>query len=125
MADIQRMYGEFDPPQMSGEDVVIHGRGPVSAFSGYGTELPAITQGRGQFTASFGGYEPCHNAQEVMDAEGYDMEADRENAADSVFCAKGAGFLVPWRESAGYMHIDPDTYAARLKKAGLEPRNVR
>ena len=125
MADIQRMHGEFEPPQMNGEDVVIYGRGPVASFSNYGTELPAATQGRGQFTASFGGYEPCHNADEVIAAAEYDMDADRENAADSVFCAKGAGFLVPWREAAGYMHIDPATYAPTLKKAGLEPQNVR
>ncbi len=120
MADIQRMQGCFDPPEASDGEVVIRGRGPVKCFSGYGVQLPAITQGRGSISLVFGGYEVCHDAETVIAETGYRMEADRENAPDSVFCAKGAGFTVPWQEVPQYAHIDRSHYAATLRRAGLE-----
>ena len=51
-------------------------------------------------------YEPCHNAEEVIEAAGYDPEADLENTADSVFCSHGAGYLVPWYQVKEYMHVE-------------------
>ena len=36
----------------------------------------------------------------------YDPEADVENPADSVFCAHGAGYVVPWDQVEEYMHIE-------------------
>ena len=32
-----------------------------------------------------------------LEAVGYEPEHDLDNPADSVFCAHGAGFVVPWR----------------------------
>ena len=55
---------------------------------------------------SFKGYEPCHNQEEVIEAIGYDSERDLENPTGSVFCAHGAGFLVPWYQVKDYMHIE-------------------
>lgn len=51
------------------------------------------------------GYFPCHNAEEVVARIGYDPERDLLNTGDSVFCAHGAGFIVPWREAAAHMHL--------------------
>ena len=52
------------------------------------------------------GYEPCHNAEEVIASIGYDSEADVENPTGSVFCANGAGFVVPWNEVEDHMHLE-------------------
>lgn len=40
-----------------------------------------------------------------MEECGYDPERDVYNTADSVFCAHGAGFVVPWYEVPEYMHL--------------------
>ena len=39
-------------------------------------------------------------------AAGYDPEADMENPSASVFCAHGAGFIVPWYQVEEYMHVE-------------------
>ena len=51
------------------------------------------------------GYAPCHNAEEVLAAAGYDADADTENPADSVFCSHGAGYLVHWDEVPAKAHL--------------------
>lgn len=33
-------------------------------------------------------------------------ERDNENPADSVFCSRGAGVVVPWRKAAASMHLE-------------------
>ena len=37
------------------------------------------------------GYGPCHNEEEVIEAAGYDPDADLANPSGSVFCSHGAG----------------------------------
>ena len=41
-----------------------------------------------------------------MAQTGYDSERDLSNPTGSVFCAHGAGFLVPWDEVKDYMHVE-------------------
>ena len=106
MTDIQRMNGSFAPPEIEGETAVLVGQAPVSEMWGYQTELLAYTKGRGRFSCALKGYEECHNAQEVIDAIGYDSEADMDNPTGSVFCAHGAGFVVSWEHVRDYMHVD-------------------
>jgi len=72
----------------------------------YQKELTAYTKGLGRLFCSLKGYEPCHNAEEVIESIGYDSERDMKNPADSVFCTHGAGFLVAWDEVKNYMHVD-------------------
>jgi predicted RNA-binding protein with PIN domain len=55
---------------------------------------------------TFDGYEPCHNAEEIIQSTAYDPTADLENTPHSVFCAHGAGFVVPWNEVEGYKHLE-------------------
>ena len=106
MADIQKMQGSFEGPWMEGEMAILTGTAPVSTMRGYQTELISYTKGCGRMFCSFKGYEPCHNQEEVMEAIGYDSERDLENPTGSVFCAHGAGFLVPWYQVKDYMHIE-------------------
>lgn len=105
MADMQRKSGTFAPPLQQGEMAVLSGSAPVAELQGYQREVISYTRGRGQLACTLKGYAPCHNAQEVIAAVGYDCDADVENTADSVFCEHGAGFNVRWDEVPAHMHL--------------------
>ena len=106
MSDIQRMEGTFDPPESREETAVLTGFAPVSTMRSYPMEVVSYTRGRGHLSLTLDGYRPCHNAQEVIAAIGYEPEHDLDNPADSVFCAHGAGFVVPWDQVRSHMHVD-------------------
>ena len=106
MSDIQRMEGTFDPPESGEETAVLTGFAPVSTMRSYPMEVVSYTRGRGYLGLTLDGYRPCHNAQEVIAAIGYEPEHDLDNPADSVFCAHGAGFVVPWDQVRSHMHVD-------------------
>lgn len=113
LSDIGLMHGEFDPPEMQGEDeMLLCGSAPVRAMRSYSRDVSAYTKGQGRLTLNFGGYKKCHDAENVIGEIGYDPERDPENSADSVFCAGGAGFLVKWNEVEAHMHIE-DSYRKR------------
>jgi hypothetical protein len=86
-------------------------------MSDYGKEVAAYTHGKGRFVCRTEGYFPCHNAEAVIAEMGYIPEADMDNTPDSVFCAKGAGFVVPWTLVTEYMHLE----AVASKSADDEP----
>ena len=115
MTDIQRMYGRFEPPETDGTVAVLTGTAPVSTMRGYQKEFAGYTGGRGRMMCSLKGYDVCHNAEEVIATCGYDSEADTENPTGSVFCAHGAGFVVPWYQVEDYMHME-----SSLDSAGEE-----
>ena len=106
MSDIQRMEGTFDPPESGEATAVLTGFAPVSTMRSYPMEVVSYTRGRGHLSLTLDGYRPCHNAQEVIAAIGYEPEHDLDNPADSVFCAHGAGFVVPWDQVRSHMHVD-------------------
>lgn len=106
MADIQRMSGEIFRSETSGEMAVITGKAPVICMRDYASEVMSYTRGLGRLSCTLKGYEPCHNSEEVVEAAGYDAEADLENPTGSVFCTHGAGFNVPWNEVPEYMHVE-------------------
>jgi len=104
MNDIQRMEGEFEPPQVEDGVAVLTGVAPVSEMRGYWTEVAAYTKGAGRLNCTPGGYRPCHNAEAVIKSVCYDPEHDTDNPPDSVFCSHGAGFVVKWDEVKAYAH---------------------
>ncbi len=105
MNDIQRMEGSFDPPETSadGQTATLTGKAPAATMRSYPMEVVSYTRGRGRVSLTLEGYRPCHNAQEVIEAVGYEPEHDLDNPADSVFCAHGAGFVVPWEQVRSHM----------------------
>ena len=105
MSDITRMHGSFDPPENEGENVIITGTAPVAMIGEYSREVMQYTHGRGRLSCVLTGYEPCHNADEVIAQIGYDPDSDVDNPADSVFCSHGAGHTVKWNEVASHMHL--------------------
>lgn len=106
MTDLDRMYGKWEPPMIEDGTAVLTGTAPVACMDGYQKEVTAYTAGAGHLSCSLKGYGPCHNADEVIEAAGYDPEGDLDNPPSSVFCAHGAGFIVGWDEVKDYMHLD-------------------
>ena len=106
MSDIQKRSGSFEDPETLGERSILRGTAPAATLNGYQMEVNAYTRGKGRFSCQFHGYAPCHNEQEVIESRGYDPERDLDNPADSVFCAHGAGFIVPWRQVEEFAHVD-------------------
>lgn len=106
MTDIQNRSGIPDAPETDGKLSVLTGTAPVSSFRNYQTEVAAYTHGRGHMTLTFDGYRPCHNTEEVVEAAGYDPDADLRNPSASVFCTHGSSFTVPWNEVRQYMHLE-------------------
>ena len=73
----------------------------------YAMDVNAYTHGRGHLSCVFAGYQPCHNADEVIKNMAYDPESDLENTP-------GFGVLRAWRRLSGqmvqgareFMHLD-------------------
>ena len=106
LSDLQRMNGTFGSPEQVGEMAVLSGEAPVALMQDYQREVISYTKGRGRLSCSLSGYKPSSNAEEVLTAIGYDSERDLENPTGSVFCAHGAGFVVPWDQVEDYMHLE-------------------
>lgn len=105
MSDIGRMHGSFEQPEIKGEFSVLKGTAPVAAMREYTKEVIQYTHGKGKLSLNLKGYEPCHNAEEVIAAFNYNPDNDTENTCDSVFCSHGAGHIVKWDEVKQRMHL--------------------
>ena len=106
ISDVRLMSGTFSSPETHGDMAVLTGRAPVATMRDYPAEVAAYTRGRGRISCTVAGYDTCHNAQEVIAESGYDPTRDLDNTPDSVFCAHGAGTVIPWNRVRDYMHID-------------------
>ncbi len=105
MSDIDRMFGKFTLSQEKSGVAILTGTAPVATMRSYAREVIAYTSGQGKFTCELKGYEPCHNEEEVLAMRLYNPESDLSNPTGSVFCAHGAGFVVPWYQVNQYMHM--------------------
>ena len=106
LSDIQRMNGSFQPPVTEEDMTLLTGEAPVSAMRDYQTEVVSYTKGRGRLFCALSGYQPCQEQDEIVGEIGYDPESDLEKPTSSVFCAHGAGFVVPWNQVEEYMHVE-------------------
>lgn len=106
MADVQKMQGSFESPETDGTTAVLKGTAAVSQMRDYQKEVVAYTHGTGKLFCTLKGYAPCKNQEEIVQKAAYDPESDLENPTGSVFCAHGAGFVVPWDQVEDYMHLN-------------------
>ncbi|WP_144513765.1 translation factor GTPase family protein [Bacillus sp. FJAT-22090] len=104
LADIQQAHGTFNAPENIGDKVIVTGRVPVATFMNYSTAFASFTHGKGTLNLLFGGYDRCHNTNEVIEKIEYNKEADPEYTSTSIFCARGKGYKVPWDEAEEAMH---------------------
>ena len=123
ITDIRAMGGDFEAPESTGQISTLKGQVPASELGDYADVVASYTQGQGRLQIALRGYAPCHNTEAVVEAAGYDPEADLENTPDSVFCAHGAGFNVKWNEVKNYMHLESGL--KEEKQPQLITRNVR
>ena len=128
MTDLQQMGGRIDPPETAGEETVLTGMAPVAGLRDYARDVAVYTRGLGRLSCVPAGYFPCAEAEKVIEAIGYDPERDVENTADSVFCAHGAGVVVPWNEVAQHAQVDsgwrPEGVEIKPEETALQRRAV-
>ena len=127
IADIQRMDGTFSGPETMGELSVLTGKAPVSEMQGYQSQVNNYTHGMGRLSCMLSGYAPCHNAEAVIAAIGYDCVRDLEHPADSIFCAHGAGFAVKWDQVPQHAHVsyEPPAPQAEPELPAVSQQQVR
>ncbi|MCR4651168.1 MAG: TetM/TetW/TetO/TetS family tetracycline resistance ribosomal protection protein [Lachnospiraceae bacterium] len=105
LTDIDRMNGTSLISESSEGITVITGRAPVSAMHLYATDITAYTKGKGKLYLRNGGYEECHNTEEVLEKLHYDPDKDSRNPSSSVFCSHGVGTIVEWDQVFDNMHV--------------------
>ena len=105
IGDIEAMCGNYEITEMKPEYVRLSGSAPVSTMCDYHKEVVSYTKGYGSLSLSLAGYGACHNPVEVINMRAYDPLSDRRGDPNSVFCAGGSGFIVPWNEVEQYMHL--------------------
>lgn len=118
MTDLERMGCSFGAPSLKSGNAVLTGQGPVRNMKNYQKDVAAYTKGMGQLSCQLKGYEPCTDAETVIAERNYDPERDMRNPTGSVFCAHGAGFVVPWYEVPDYMHVE--SYFGKSREEALE-----
>ncbi len=123
MSDIQRMSGRHEEPLIVENKAVLTGYGPVKTMMHYATEVNTYSKGQGRLSLSFSGYEPCHNAEEVLEAYAYDPDLDADNPSGSVFCSKGAGYTVGWEQVKSFAHLDTSKYFGGSLSFSTEVKN--
>ena len=110
MTDIRNRFGKHEAPEYvmrsDGDRAILTGSAPVATMQDYMTEVHAYSKGSGSLSLELKGYDVCHNSTQVVEERSYDSEADTANPTSSVFCAHGAGFVVPWNEVPSYMHLE-------------------
>ncbi|MBQ1491340.1 MAG: TetM/TetW/TetO/TetS family tetracycline resistance ribosomal protection protein [Blautia sp.] len=106
MNDIQVKGGKLSSPELIEDWAILTGSCAVRTLRNYPQEVVSYTGGRGKMSVVLGGYEPCPDQDKVVAELGYDSEADIDNPTGSVFCAHGAGFVVPWDQVSQYQHLD-------------------
>ncbi|MHA6260826.1 GTP-binding protein [Sporosarcina sp. CAU 1771] len=104
LSDIQKAHGNFSSPETHADKVIIEGKVPVSTFMNYSRTLASYTNGKGVLRLQFGGYDVCHNSEEVINTFGYNKDADPEYTSTSIFCIHGKGYKVPWDQAKKSMH---------------------
>lgn len=106
--DIQQMAGTFkimDDSTISNGLSILTGQAPVATMRGYVQAVRTYTHGQGHLELMVAGYQPCHNATEIIANLNYDPVADLDNTPDSVFCAHGAGYPVSWKQVPQMAHL--------------------
>ena len=117
------MHGTCEIYKTGEEMTILKGTAPVANMRNYQKELTAYTKGFGKLFCTFKGYEPCHNAEEVIERINYNSEADPKNPTGSIFCSHGAGFYVSWDKVKDYMHVE--SYLKAKKEIEEKYRKIK
>lgn len=105
---LTRMQASIEPPEYEDDTVILRGEAVFAAFSAWQDVFMMATHGRGSLRVWMARYAPCRNQDEIVAASGYNPLAD--DTPDSVFCAHGAGFTVPWDQVKNYAHLSHEAF---------------
>lgn len=125
MNDIQKMQGTFSEPLIENGVAIIEGRCPVVTMQNYHKEVIAYSKGQGRLSYSLGGYDVCHNLDEIVLEKSYDSEKDMDNPTGSIFCSHGAGFYVSWDRVIDYAHIEVEKKHANENLVEESEKEIR
>ncbi|MFI3202483.1 MAG: NYN domain-containing protein, partial [Eubacteriales bacterium] len=119
MYDIQQMYGSVELQESDEEHSILKGMAPLVRIRGYQRIVADYTKGMGVFDGYLQGYGTCHNPEEVIEDYKYEPNEDLDHTGNSIFCANGSGYMVPWNEVYQKAHV-PHSYLGR--KRGREEK---
>jgi len=124
MTDIRERFGESGAPVYGARGVILTGRAPAATLCDYAKTLASYTSGEGKLFLESDGYDLCHDPEAVKARYPYDPAADLDNTPDSIFCAHGGGFQVPWKDVEKHMHLPSVFEKAERPRAEIpkEPR---
>lgn len=105
MTDVESMSGSFEAPEDFAGMSRLKGSAPASQIKNYSSKLITYTKGEGSLSLVFAGYRPCHNPEQVVEAAGYNPDADTDNPSSSVFCSHGSATIVPWDQVKDNCHV--------------------
>ena len=105
MSDLNRLGADVQDVSEQDGRYMCSGTVPAAKIIDYAADFPSVTHGRGTLNFRLKHYAPVAEQQKIVDEIGYSPEADRENTPNSVFCKKGAGYEVDWRECYDAMHL--------------------
>ena len=118
ISELKHLSAEVEGQEaLAGGMALLRGAGPLKTLKDYPLALSQYAKGEGTMELKSAPPHPCHDAEAVVNEAGYDRGADTAHPAWSVFCAKGAGFAVPWDQAPSMMHTQVP--ASRLALAGL------
>ncbi|MGI6336059.1 MAG: GTP-binding protein [Eubacteriales bacterium] len=105
LAELQKRGAVTDAPKDVYGVTRVTGRAATARVMDLPLVLAELTRGSAAVQLTHDGYEPVSEPEEIIAACGYNALRDPEEDGNSVFCAHGAGFLVPWDEADRYMHL--------------------
>lgn len=105
---LSRMQADAAPPEYEEDSVVLRGEAPYAVFAPWQEEFLSLTHGRGTLRVWMSRYAPCQDQEAIVREAAYNPLAD--DTPDSVFCAHGAGFTVPWDEVTRFMHMSHEEF---------------
>lgn len=91
ITDIRAMGGAPEAPESREGTAILEGRVPAGEIRDYASQLSAYTQGLGRLSLSLRGYEPCHNARQVIEAAATTRRRTWKTPRTPYFAATGRG----------------------------------
>lgn len=105
LSDFTMMLGEVEDPIIENGEAKITGRAPVSRIKEYPQEVIRYTKGYGQCSLTLDGYKEMEDQEEIISRIEYNIYEEGIFTPDSVFCSKGSGYNVNWKEVEEKAHI--------------------
>jgi len=89
LIDIDKMNGLIVSRDIKNKDAYIEGKVPVSEFNDYDSKVRSYTGGLGKIQIEPGGYDKCHNSEEIISKFNYDYRTDINEPYESIYVHGG------------------------------------